>query len=204
MNRKCCYEWCNSLWYLYRWKYLLTKWLCGLHYQRLKKWYKGTNDYRHAIIEWDIAKIPLWVNAKGWYAIVDKEFAYLDKYMRSNSHWYASIWWTRRRMHPMIIWKPPKWMVTDHINRNKLDNRKENLRFCSQSENTINTDIRNDNTSWYKWLSFNKGRSSCWNYRIERQWKRFDKYFSSKEKAIEYINNIAPLELKEWIYSLTD
>src|SRR3990167_6870264 len=42
------------------------------------------------------------------------------------------------KLHHFIKGKPPKGLVTDHINRNKLDNRDENLRFVTQSENVSN------------------------------------------------------------------
>jgi hypothetical protein len=42
------------------------------------------------------------------------------------------------RMHRMIIGAKPGEIV-DHINRNRLDNRRENLRLCSSSENAINS-----------------------------------------------------------------
>lgn len=41
------------------------------------------------------------------------------------------------RMHRHIM-GTPKGLVTDHVNHNPLDNRKENLRICTQSENMRN------------------------------------------------------------------
>lgn len=40
-------------------------------------------------------------------------------------------------MHRVINNTPPD-LVTDHINRDKLDNRRSNLRSCTQTENTQN------------------------------------------------------------------
>ncbi len=44
----------------------------------------------------------------------------------------------------------------DHINREKCDNRLENLRLCNRSENRQNTKISRNNKSGHKGVSWNK------------------------------------------------
>ncbi|MCH7686587.1 MAG: HNH endonuclease [Planctomycetes bacterium] len=45
-------------------------------------------------------------------------------------------------------------MATDHINRNRLDNRDENLRFVTFSQNQINKGLSTRNTSGFKGVCF--------------------------------------------------
>jgi hypothetical protein len=58
-------------------------------------------------------------------------------------------------MHSVIL-NPPNGMFTDHINRNKLDNRRCNLRICTKSQNTINSRTRSDNKSGIKGVCWKK------------------------------------------------
>lgn len=60
-------------------------------------------------------------------------------------------------MHRLII-KPSPKKCCDHINRDKLDHRRKNLRCVSQSINIYNTGLRKNNKSGYKGISWIKER----------------------------------------------
>lgn len=124
----------------------------GKEYQddHVEKLLKALLSKRFAIIEWDIAKIPIGKDAKDWYAIVDKEFSWLDEYSRNWNGKYpvAYIGGKQTYLHWKIIGKPPRWLITDHINRDTRNNIKENLRHTSHEENSLNRAIHNDNKSW--------------------------------------------------------
>ena len=56
-------------------------------------------------------------------------------------------------------------VIIDHINRNKIDCRKSNLRIVNNSQNAMNSCIRSDNTSGVKGVYWNKKRNK-WSARI--------------------------------------
>ena len=81
--------------------------------------------------------------------------------------------------------KRKKKILTDHIDRNPLNNRKSNLRDVSPGDNCRNTNLQRNNTSGYKGVSWYKN-SNKWLSYIDIQSKRICLgYFSVKEKAIE-------------------
>jgi hypothetical protein len=51
---------------------------------------------------------------------------------------------------------PHNGVEIDHIDGNRLNNRKSNLRFATSSQNKINRGPRKDNTSGFKGVSLNK------------------------------------------------
>jgi hypothetical protein len=87
----------------------------------------------------------------------------------------------RKTMHRFIM-NFPKSNV-DHINGNKLDNRKKNLRLCNQSQNTANSSKRKTNKAGYKGVSWNK-RYKKWEAYLTKDYKHvFLGYHDTKEKA---------------------
>ena len=86
------------------------------------------------------------------------------------------------------IMKAPKGMYVDHINGDTLDNRRRNLRLCSNSENMRNRGKNTNNTSGYKGVSFSKERN-MWESKIIHQYKTYHLgYFNTKEKAARAYN----------------
>lgn len=84
-----------------------------------------------------------------------------------------------------VINKTPKGMTTDHINRNRLDNRKSNLRSVTWSENRINTGLFKNNTTGHKGVSWETSVQK-WTVGIgiNGKWKKLGR-FNNKEDAIK-------------------
>jgi hypothetical protein len=61
----------------------------------------------------------------------------------------------------------------DHINRNRLDNRKSNLRICKRHQNMGNVLKHQDNNSGYKGVCWDKARKK-WIARICYKYKTFN------------------------------
>lgn len=49
-------------------------------------------------------------------------------------------------------------MIVDHVDGNPSNNTRENLRYCSQSENTLNKNFTSNNTSGFIGVSFQKSK----------------------------------------------
>lgn len=90
------------------------------------------------------------------------------------------------RFHRLILPAPPTGMVVDHRIHplksfgQKSDNRKQNLRYVTASQNAQNqVPLRSSNTSGQKGVSWNK--NGCWKADISAGGRRHTKYFQKDE-----------------------
>jgi len=82
----------------------------------------------------------------------------------------------------------------DHIDRNKQNNRLDNLRWATNSENTINSGLQSTNTSGVKGVQFNKSKNK-FEARISINGERTHLgTFATKEEAIA-VRRKAELEI---------
>lgn len=97
-------------------------------------------------------------------------------------------------MHRLIMGSDVK--LVDHINRNRLDNRRENLRPASPQMNAANRGISKRNKSGYKGVSKCKNR---WRSRIMINGKEINLgFYATPEEAAEAYNEAALEYLGEY------
>lgn len=88
------------------------------------------------------------------------------------------------RMHRMIM-NAPEGLVVDHIDRNGLNNQKENLRLCTRQQNNCNSKKRWNNQSGYKGV--HKACKGYWEAAISVNGKIITAQFkSAREAALAY------------------
>lgn len=180
-NKTCSVEGCNN-------KHC-AKGYCDKHYRQFKKYGKTqrTRFDSNEIIEYeDHAEVVLY-NKQG--EEVARTTIDLDDVDRVKKHkWYLikSTGYVHSKtanilLHRFIM-NPQDTMVVDHINHNKLDNKKSNLRICEQRQNCMNQGKRKDNTSGITGVSWDK-RTNKWVVHIAAN--KHIGYYNTLEEAIE-------------------
>lgn len=124
-----------------------------------------------------------WLSQWKWYARQNKRWGF---YARTNSKYIMGEPRFGIEMHRFII-GAKRGQIVDHINRNTLDNRKENLRFVTYSQNCINAKPRTDGVSKFKGV-YSRDKKTYplhpWVAQIKYKKKTYNLgYFSTEEDA---------------------
>lgn len=133
----------------------------------------------------------------------DEDFEMLSKvtwYFRKEGYAVGNLPSPSKGVYPKVlmhryILNAPKGSQVDHVNENKLDNRRENLRLATASTNKANSGMRSINTSGYKGVVYVKARkhlSTPWAAQIKINYKTIGLgYFEVKEEAAKSYNEAA-------------
>ncbi len=120
-----------------------------------------------------------------WYAWFNKGSPYAARDSRINEGR------RRHRIHMhRVIAGTPKGLETDHKNHDTLDNRRENLRTCTHSQNMANQHNQSRKStlsSRFKGVSWNSERQ-CWraNIRIDGRTRFLGQFDDEKDAASAY------------------
>ena len=126
---------------------------------------------------------------KGKVALIDnKDILNISKYSWNFTNGYAYTKINNKSISmSRFLLNPPKNLWVDHINGNKLDNRRNNLRIVNPSQNSFNRLKNSSNRSGYKgvYLATNKKQ---WQAEIRANGKRqyLGKYSTKEEAAMAY------------------
>jgi len=96
-----------------------------------------------------------YLNSFKWYAMESRKTFYAVRRIRVNGK-QNTVW-----MHGEIL----NGKGIDHIDHDGLNNQKSNLRFCTPSQNLMNTRKRENTSSVYKGVYFYK-QSNKWRAQI--------------------------------------
>ena len=133
---------------------------------------------------------------QGKVAIVDDaDFKYLNQFKWYYCQGYAVRDDTLENgkkikilMHREVL-QPKHELHTDHINQDKLDNRRSNLRECTPAQNNMNRGVQKNNTSGFKGVSWHKTNKKWYaRIRIDRRRKHLGCFVSKEAAAVTYNN----------------
>ena len=133
-------------------------------------------------------KIPL---TKGKFTIIDKEdFERVNRWKWQITTGYATKSASEvnpyRAMHRLILNCSINQEV-DHINGNRLDNRKINLRLATRRQNCMNRPKQKNNTSGYKGVFWQPQLNRWWaRIKIDGEYLSLKTYKTKEEAAVAY------------------
>jgi len=145
-------------------------------------------------------QIPL---TKGFYALVDDEdFERVNAYKWTlDNNGYAVRKVNRRKvMRHRFVLDAPAGFDVDHINHDILDNRRENVRIATRSQNSVNRGPKPGSTSIYKGVFWHR-RDERWQAKLGVNGKSLDLgQFADEAQAAKAYDAAAHSAFGEFAY----
>lgn len=190
-NRKLC-EVCNAI---ETTEYKNTgKFYCSKHYSQITQYgriLERTKFEPNEVIFKDNYYIMKLYNAK--HDIVGECYFDKDDYDKVKEYkWhldrqgYVVTRLDKKRisMHRLILAITNDNLI-DHINLNKADNRRNNLRIVDKSKNEMNKPVRSNNSSGVKGVCYYNSKNK-WSAEIDKNGVKFRKLFNTFDDAVQY------------------
>ena len=163
-----------------------SEWLCNKHYLRLKKFgdpFKRTpKDPNEIVVYDDHAEIVLYDKDSNETA---RTRISLDKVDKAKQHKWASTFRRGKisyvvtsinnvvyKLH-QVLFDIPEGMVADHKDTDVLNNMNDNIRFCTQKQNSRNIMARKNNDTGVAGVYWNAANGK-WRARIKVDRKAID------------------------------
>lgn len=180
---------------------------CVKHYKRYRKYgepyRQSTKDRRLCVSMGENALLPLGINAKDGYATISAQDKWVDSYnwyLGKNGYPATRLYGKLITLHRLLL-APPSGLGVDHIDRNKLNNTRENLRLCTQQQNSWNSSIKSTNTSGSKGVSYNKRLKKYESYIVYGGKRKLLGNFNSVEEAANAYSKAAKALFGEYANS---
>lgn len=134
------------------------------------------------------------LHVKGSDSVVDDDIFEFVKNIKWHLNKAGYICYSKNNnkvfLHRLIA-NTPDGYVTDHINGNKLDNLRSNLRVTTDKYNRINSGMRSDNSSGFRGVWYRKNRKR-WQSEIKIDGKKYSLgCYSTPEEAASAYNKKA-------------
>lgn len=102
---------------------------------------------------------------------------------------YILCWYPGKNEHVLrlhnLVRQPAPGCTNDHINRDKSDNRKSNLRDSTPSENSINRRRRTDNSSGYVGVQLSSHKTKWYAFITRNKRRVYIGSFATAEEALQ-------------------
>lgn len=129
-------------------------------------------------------KIKVEIDEEDYDRVMQHAWSYCGKI--NNTYPTTSINNKNIALHRFIL-NAIKGQIIDHIDRNRLNNKKNNLRFCTNTQNQWNSCKQKNNTTGYKGVTiFKRNKKKPYYSQIWVNKKNiYLGYFKTKEEAYE-------------------